>query len=126
MLAQEVLQQIVSGFGEDRFRMELHTLDGKLAMAHAHDLAVVGGRGHDEVRRERVAGDGERRRLGEFAAAAIGEPVDRNDDRLWESLDAGGDALPARDELLAGRLRAGGNAPGEFMDVGARRECAIA
>ena len=32
--------------GQDRFRMKLDTFDGKLAMAHAHDLAVFAARGH--------------------------------------------------------------------------------
>src|SRR5262249_60419612 len=46
-----------------------------------------------------VAGDCERRGLGDFAARAMGEPVDRSDDRLWECLDPAGHPLPAAYEL---------------------------
>jgi len=40
-LAQKILHQRVAVFGEYRFGMELHALDGELAVAHAHDLSVV-------------------------------------------------------------------------------------
>src|SRR5690606_33914009 len=43
---QEVAQQRVAVFGEERLGMELHALDRVFAMPHAHQLAVVaeGGR----------------------------------------------------------------------------------
>src|SRR5690606_15466625 len=43
---QEVAQQCVAVFGEERFGMELHTFDRVVAVAQAHQLAVVaeGGR----------------------------------------------------------------------------------
>ena len=40
--SQEVLQQRVAVLGQDRLGVELHALDRELAVAHAHDLAVVG------------------------------------------------------------------------------------
>ena len=46
--------------GEDRLRMELYALDRVLAMAHAHDLAVVGARGDFETRRHAVRRDRQR------------------------------------------------------------------
>src|SRR2546430_17597624 len=37
---------------QDRLRMELDALDRIAAMAHAHDLTIVGGRAHLDVRRD--------------------------------------------------------------------------
>src|SRR2546427_11772060 len=37
---------------QDRLRMELDALDRIAAMAHAHDLTIVGGRAHLEVLRD--------------------------------------------------------------------------
>src|SRR5438132_4815819 len=42
---------------ENRFGMELHALDRGRAVAHAHDLAVVGPRRHLELGRARLALD---------------------------------------------------------------------
>ena len=39
---QKIPEQRVAVLGQDRFRVELYALDGVLAVAHAHDLAVVG------------------------------------------------------------------------------------
>src|SRR4051794_20776186 len=55
---QKVFQQRMTVLGQDRFRMELNALERRLrrrelAMAHAHDLAVVGGRRDVEVVRQR-------------------------------------------------------------------------
>ena len=35
---EEVAQQVVAADGEDRLGVELHALDGELAMAQAHDV----------------------------------------------------------------------------------------
>src|SRR2546430_7383961 len=45
---------------QDRLRVELDALDRIAAMAHAHDLTIVGGRAHLEVRRDRCRVDGQR------------------------------------------------------------------
>src|SRR2546427_4813771 len=45
---------------QDRLRMELDALDRIAAMPHAHDLTLVGGRDHLEVRRDRCRVDGQR------------------------------------------------------------------
>src|SRR2546427_13134443 len=44
---------------QDRLRMELDALDRIAAMAHAHDLTIVGGRAHLEVRRDRARLNGQ-------------------------------------------------------------------
>ncbi len=55
VLRKEIAQQRVAVLGQDRFRMELHALDGELAMAHAHDLAVLALGGDLEARRAAIA-----------------------------------------------------------------------
>src|SRR5579859_606390 len=59
-LLQEIPQQRVPLLAQDRFRVELHALDRKRAMAHAHDLAVLRLRGHLEAIRQPRAPDRER------------------------------------------------------------------
>src|SRR3546814_14373030 len=56
---QEALGEVVAGGGEDRLGVELHALDVELAVAQAHDGAVVGLGGDLEAR-----GRSEERRLG--------------------------------------------------------------
>jgi hypothetical protein len=46
---QEILDEALAVGGEDRFGVELDTLDGKLAVAQAHDDAVRGARGDLEL-----------------------------------------------------------------------------
>src|SRR5437764_12336709 len=46
--AEEVAQQIFAVFGEDALGVELDTVDGILAVTHAHDHAAVGVRGDFE------------------------------------------------------------------------------
>src|SRR6267142_6868829 len=57
---QEVLQELLAGFGEDRFGMELDAFDFVAAVAEAHDDAVIGFGGDGEFARERFALDDER------------------------------------------------------------------
>src|SRR5512137_2339249 len=73
---QEVAEQRVAVLGQERLGVELHALDGERAVAHAHDLAVLGGRADLEAGGQRrgldrqrvVARDRERRRnAGEHA-----------------------------------------------------------
>src|SRR6516162_11414899 len=45
---------------EKRFRVELHPLDGKRAMPHAHDLPVLGFRGHFQTGRQACSANRER------------------------------------------------------------------
>src|SRR6185295_6080974 len=75
---EKISQQRVAMLGEDGFRMKLDAFHRQLAMANAHDFAVVGGRGDRKAcghrraldRERMVAGGGERRRqLGEYAVA---------------------------------------------------------
>ena len=39
---QEILQELLAGFGEDGFGMELHAFDFVAAVTEGHDDAVVG------------------------------------------------------------------------------------
>src|SRR5215471_4039442 len=43
---QEIGEHLMTLLGQDRLGMELHALHGELAMAHAHDLAVLAFGGH--------------------------------------------------------------------------------
>ncbi|MNN56461.1 hypothetical protein D3C81_1713950 [compost metagenome] len=47
-------------FGQDRFRVELHTLDVKVLVAYAHDFAVIGPCGDFQAIRQRCALDCQR------------------------------------------------------------------
>ena len=67
--------------GQDRLRMELHALDGQLAVADAHQHAAAAG-GHHEAVRQPLLGDHERvvaaddevlRQPGEDARAVVGD-----------------------------------------------------
>ena len=49
MQVQEILDEAFAVGGEDRFRMELDTFDGKAAMTQAHDGAVGSARGDFEI-----------------------------------------------------------------------------
>src|SRR2546430_8582471 len=49
---EEVAKEPAPVRRQDRLRMELDALDRIAAMAHAHDLTIVGGRAHLEVRRD--------------------------------------------------------------------------
>ena len=42
---EKILEQLLAGFGQNGFRMELHTFDFIAAVADAHDDAVIGFRG---------------------------------------------------------------------------------
>src|SRR2546430_17510437 len=57
---EEVPKEPAPVRGQDRLRVELDALDRIAAMAHAHDLTLVGGRAHLEVRRDRCRVDGQR------------------------------------------------------------------
>src|SRR5206468_11060054 len=52
---QKILQHRMPVLGQDRLRVELHTLDIEFLVAHAHDLAVVGPGGHFKAGRQRGA-----------------------------------------------------------------------
>src|SRR5262249_52044290 len=65
-----------------------------------------------------VAGDCERRGFGDFTASAMGEPVDRRDDRLWECLDPCGQPLPAAHALSQGDCLAASHACGKTRNIG--------
>ena len=56
----------------------------------------------------------------------MGEPVDRDDDRLRKVFDAAGEALAAQDELAQRRRRPAPDARREAGNVGARRKGAVA
>src|SRR5215467_14584318 len=43
---QEIGEHFVTLLGQDRLGMELHALHGELAVAHAHDLAILAFGGH--------------------------------------------------------------------------------
>src|SRR2546430_14602352 len=49
---EEVSQEPAPVRRQDRLRMELDALDRISSMAHGHDLTIVGGRAHLEVRRD--------------------------------------------------------------------------
>src|SRR5690606_11438199 len=66
---QEIAQQRVAVLGENRFGVELHALDAQLAMAQAHDLAVVGPRSDLEAVGQRLALD--RQRVVEIGRAHV-------------------------------------------------------
>ena len=51
---EEVGEQVVAAPREDALGVELHALDGEVAMAHAHHRAVVGGRRDVELGRDRL------------------------------------------------------------------------
>lgn len=42
---KKILEELLTGAGEDRFGMELHAFDFEAAMSQAHDDAVGGLRG---------------------------------------------------------------------------------
>src|SRR5262249_40670963 len=73
-----------------------------------------------------VAGDCERRGFCDLAASAMGEPVDRSDDRLWECLDPSGQPLPAACELSQGDCLAAAHACRKTRNVGPGRKSAVA
>jgi len=54
---EKILKKVESRSGEHRLRMELHALDGKLAMAQAHDGAIGGLGGDFERLRKRFSLD---------------------------------------------------------------------
>lgn len=72
-----------------------------------------------------IARDCERSRLGYFAAAAVRETVDRNDDRLGEGLDTGSQTLAAPDELAQRRRLTASNACGKTRNVRSCRKRAV-
>ena len=49
---EEILEELLAGFGEDGFGMELHSFDLVAAVAHAHDDAIAGFGGDFEFARE--------------------------------------------------------------------------
>src|SRR5690606_3620943 len=77
---QEIAQQRVAVLGEDRFGVELHALDAQLAMAQAHDLAVVGPRGDLEAVGQRLALD--RQRVVADRGERVGQPAKDADPRV--------------------------------------------
>src|SRR3954468_21136568 len=106
LAGEEILEQRVAVLREDGLGVELHALDGQRAVAHAHDLAVLGPCGDLELRRAARALDGERmvarrlvrrRQALEDAAALV---VDARDLAVHEGLRV--DHLAA--EGLADRL----------------------
>ena len=52
---EEVLEELLAGFGKDGFGMELDAFDFVAAVAQAHDDAIVGFSGDGELARERFA-----------------------------------------------------------------------
>src|SRR5450755_3517483 len=72
--ADEVAQQRVTRRGADRLRVELHTLDGKLPMTHAHDQAVVAPGG--DFQRVREPGSGDHKRVVSGRHERVIEPVE--------------------------------------------------
>ena len=72
-----------------------------------------------------IARDCERRRLGYFASAAVRETVDRNDDRLGESLDTGSQTLAAPHELAQRRRLTASHACRKTRNVRSRGKRAI-
>ena len=50
---QEVIEQAVPVLGQDRLGMELHSMHRMLDMLNRHNLAVLGGGGDLEARRNR-------------------------------------------------------------------------
>ena len=73
-----------------------------------------------------LARDRERRRLDDLAAAAVGETVDGDDDRLRKALDRAVMPLATSDELAQRGRLAAPHAGRKTGDVGARREGALA
>ena len=66
---QEVGEQFVAAAGEDALGVELHALDGVVAVAHAHHRAVVGGRRDGELGGDRVGRQRQRVVAGRRSAA---------------------------------------------------------
>ena len=77
VFVQEVLEQVVTAFGQDGFGVELHALDGQRLVADAHDFAVVGPRGDVEAVGQRLALDGQRMVTG--AGQRVGQALEDAD-----------------------------------------------
>jgi len=58
--SEKVLQELLAGFGEDGFGVELDAFDFVAAVAEAHDDAVVGFRGDGELAGQGFSFDNER------------------------------------------------------------------
>src|SRR6266853_4389699 len=103
---KEVRQQRVTMLGQYRFRMKLNALDRKLAMTHAHDLAVVAFRRDLQALRDAATFDHQRmiagrgKRIGEPFEDAFAPMGDRRQLAMHHA--AGTDDTPT--ERLADRL----------------------
>ncbi len=99
---EDVPQEFVTGEGQNRLRMELHSLKGQLTMAHSHDRPIRRGRRYfKDVRNARrvnnqrvVAGDGQRAgQAGEYTASVVSDlgglsvhQLPRSDNRSTEDM----------------------------------------
>ena len=102
---EPVAQEVVAVLREDRLGVELHALDGELAVGEAHDLALGGLGGDLEVGREGLPAHQQRVVAG--GLEAIGEP---GEDALAPVAD--GARLPVHDPVGADDLAAEGLADG--------------
>src|SRR3546814_15448801 len=59
-LPQEIVEHLVTVLGGDAFRVELHAMDGQIAVTHAHDEAVGAGRVHHQRIRQAFRLDDQR------------------------------------------------------------------
>ena len=107
-------------------------LERALAPGEARQpLRSAEGRRHAEIdfrlgETRALAGDGQMHGLGDLAAAAERQAVDRGDDRFPEGFEPRGHGLAAPDEVAHGRIAALANAHREFVDVGAGGKGAFA
>src|SRR6185437_8796020 len=123
MRSEKIGQKRMTMFGQYGLRMKLDALDRKLAMAHAHDLAVLAGGGHLEARRHRLALDDQRmiagsgQRVGEAGKDAAAAVRDRRDFAMHDALrayDPAAERLP--DRLVAQADPEYGYSAGEALD----------
>src|SRR5947207_4665390 len=117
MRSKKIRQKRMTVLGQDRFRMKLHALDRKLAMAHAHDLAVFAGRGDLQAGRHRLALNNQRmiagsgQRVGEAGEDAAVYVRDRRDIPIHDVLRAN----DAATERLSDRLVAQADAEYRYL-----------
>ena len=91
---KEILEELLAGFGEDGFGVELHTFDFVATVSEAHDDAVVGLGGDGEFTRQGFSFDDERviagggERVGQFTEDVFAVVMDLAGfavEKLWSA-----------------------------------------